>query len=103
MADSKTARRVGDYNPDIETGEVLDGIADTDVEIASVSFDPRNGKNGEYTLSIITLSDGSIYHTGSKVVAERLSAIPLADFPVMAKFSLIPSQNNPRQSYWTVV
>lgn len=115
-------KRVGDYNPDVETGEVLDGIANTDVEIASVSFDRRNGKNGRYTLSVITLTDGSLYHTGSPVVAERLAALyglafddfialiesgrqPVAEsgtFPIMARFTRERSQNDPTRSYWTV-
>lgn len=101
MAERKRSR-VGDHNPNIEIGDVLDGIADQEVEIASVAFDTRNGRNGEYTLSIVTLTDGKIYHTGSKVVAERLANVPLSEFPVAATFHLQPSVNNPRQSYWTV-
>lgn len=97
-----TKRRVGEYNPDIETGETLDAIENVEVEIASVAFDERRGKNGTYTLSIITLADGRIFHTGGAVVAERLAQIPSADFPVLGTFTLIKSQSNPRQSYWTV-
>lgn len=119
---AKAPRRVGDYNPDIETGEVLDGIANVDVEISGITFDRRNGKNGPYTLSVITLSDGRVFHTGSPVVAERLAAIfeisgdelvnllsqgkqptPTSDtFPVLAKFTRERSQNDPSRSYWTV-
>lgn len=95
-------RRVGAYNPDVETGDVLDDIANTDVEIASVSFDERKGKNGPYTLSIITLTNGNVYHTGSPVVAERLARVPASDYPVMAKFTKEKSQNDPSRSYWTV-
>lgn len=116
-------RRVGDYSPDTETGETLDGIANRDVEIASVTFDRRNGKNGRYTLSIVTLTDGAVYHTGSPVVAERLAALfnmgsfddfialvesgrqPVADgdtFPIMATFTREKSKNDPSRSYWTV-
>lgn len=124
MADKGTARKsVGDYNPDVETGEILDGIAGEAVEIASVSFDRRNGKNGRYTLSIIELADGKLYHTGSPVVAERLASLfgmsgeQLADqldqgapspiapadvFPVGATFTKVQSQNDKTRSYWTV-
>lgn len=124
MATQETARkRVGDYNPDVETGETLDSIANTDVEIESVSFDRRNGKNGRYTLSIIQLVGGKLYHTGSPVVAERLAALfglgsfddfialvesgrqPVAEsgtFPIVARFTREKSQNDPTRSYWTV-
>lgn len=124
MADKASApRRVGDYNPDVETGETLDSIANTDVEIAGITFDRRSGKNGRYTLSVITLSDGRLFHTGSPVVAERLAAMygmgsfddfialiesgrqPVAEsgtFPVVARFTREKSQNDPTRSYWTV-
>jgi hypothetical protein len=97
-----TRKRVGTYNPDIETGDVLDDIAEQDVVIASVAFDERSGQNGPYTLSIITLDDGRIFHTGSKVVSERLAQVPVGDFPVDAKFSLVASASHRGQSYWTV-
>lgn len=124
MANAPESRkRVGDYSPSIETGETLDAIANTDVEIASVEFDRRSGKNGRYTLSVIHTADGKIYHTGSPVVAERLAALfgmgsfedfialvesgrqPVAEsgtFPIMAKFTREKSQNDPSRSYWTV-
>lgn len=100
---TKPARkRVGDYNPDVETGEVLDEIANTTVVISSVAFDERSGRNGKYTLSIITLDNGKLYHTGSPVVAERLSAVPMNEFPVEATFVKVKSQNDPSRSYWSV-
>lgn len=125
MADKNAParKRVGDYNPDIETGDVLDGIAGQDVEIAGVSFDRRNGKNGRYTLSIIELTDGKLYHTGSPVVAERLASLyglsiealneqldagapspsaPADTFPVAATFTKEQSQNDKTRSYWRV-
>lgn len=122
MAD-KARKRVGDYNPDIETGNTLDGIADKSVTIAGVQFDRRNGKNGRYTLSVITLDDGSVYHTGSSVVADKLAGLfgmsgdelaaqldegapsPSADgdvFPVDATFTRTQSGNDKSRSYWTV-
>jgi hypothetical protein len=120
--DAAPRKRVGDYNPDVETGEVLDGIANVEVEISGVSFDRRTGKNGRYTLSVITLSDGRLFHTGGPVVAERLAALfgmsleqlneqldagtpsPSASdaFPVLATFTKEKSQNDPTRSYWTV-
>ena len=123
MAAPTTRKRVGDYNPDTETGEVLDGIAGQEVEIASVDFDRRNGEKGKYTLSIITLTDGRVFHTGGSVVAERLAAIfgyslerldtemdagapsptaPMDAFPVMATFTKEASRSRPGASYWTV-
>lgn len=122
-SEAPARKRVGDYSPDVETGEVLDGIANTEVEIAGVSFDRRNGKNGRYTLSIIALTDGRLYHTGSPVIAERLAALfglgsfddfialiesgrqPVAEsgvFPILATFTREKSQNDPTRSYWTV-
>jgi hypothetical protein len=116
-------KRVGDYNPDIETGETLDSIAGQDVTIASIAFDRRNGKNGRYTLSVVTLADGTIVHTGSAVIADKLAGIfgmsgdelaaqldagapsPVADadvFPVEATFAKETSQNDRTRSYWTV-
>lgn len=100
MATANKPKRVGDYNPDEETGETLDKIEGEDVEIAGVSYTDRRGRSGNYTLSIITLSDGRIFHTGSPVIAERLARI--TEFPVVAKFSLVKSQSNPTQSYWNV-
>jgi len=100
--DAATRKRVGSYNPDTETGDVLDDIANVEVEIRSVTFDTRRGRNGEYTLSIITLTDGRVFHTGGPVVAERLTAIPVNEFPVLGTFSKVKSQNDPSRSYWTV-
>jgi hypothetical protein len=115
-------KRVGDYNPDMETGDVLDSIANIDVEIASVAFDRRKGRNGPYILSVITLADGKVYHTGGGVVAERLAKLfglsveeldamlsqgrspdaPVNVFPITASFRLEQSQSNPSQKFWTV-
>lgn len=103
MADKESPavpRRVADDNPDIETGELLDKIAGQDVTVASVLFDPRNGKKGPYELAVITLADGSVYHTGSAVVVERLRNV--SRFPVVAKFEQVASASNPGQKYWTV-
>ena len=101
-------KRVSDYQSDLEAGDVLDSIEGIEVTVASVAFDPRTGKKrsdnptGEYVLAVITLDDGRIFHTGGKVVVERLGAIPPQDFPVLATFSMVKSSSNPGQSYWTV-
>lgn len=122
-------KRVGDYNPDVAVGDVLDPIANTDVTIWSVSFDLRNGKKGEYVLAIIEAGtdeekreSAALYHTGGDVVVERLAAMfgitsaQLVDdylrrnlqpdgtgvFPVIGKFTKEKSKANPGQSYWTV-
>ncbi len=95
-------RRVGDYTPDIETGELLDGIEDQDVEIEALYQEQRTGKKGLYTLSVITLVGGALYHTGSPVIAEKLGAVPAGDFPVWATFRQVKSKSNPAQSYWDV-
>lgn len=95
-------KRVGDYNPNAETGDTLDKIEDLEVEIESVAFENRKGRRGDYTLSIITLTDGRVFHTGSEVIAESLGKVPKNAFPVIATFSLTPSASNPGQSYWTV-
>jgi len=125
-----TRKRVGDYNPDLEVGETLDPIANTEVNIFSVTFDGRTGKKGPYILAIIEAGtsenreDASLYHTGGQVVVERLAALfgipslevlqsdfigrgikpdTAADtFPVLAVFSKEKSASNPGQSYWTV-
>jgi len=107
----------------VETGDTLDAIAGQDVAIASVTFDRRNGQNGRYTLSVITLTDGSLYHTGSGTVADKLAGLfnlsgdalaaeldagapspvaPANVFPVFAAFSKVASQSRRGQSYWTV-
>jgi hypothetical protein len=124
-APQQARKRVGDYNPDIETGETLDVIAGQDVTITGVSFDRRNGKNGRYTLSVITLDnkDHPLVHTGSPVVADKLAGLfgmsgdelaaqldagapspsdPGDVFPVDATFERVQSQNNRGQSYWSV-
>lgn len=116
-------KRIGDYNPDVEKGEVLDGIDGVDVEVASIEFDRRNGRSGRYTLSVITLTDGRVFHTGSPIVAERLAklyemasmddfvsliesgrqpAAPDGTFPIIANFHREKSQSNPGSSFWTV-
>jgi hypothetical protein len=92
--------RVSDYNPDLEIGDTLDAIEGQDVTIASVSFDPRQGKNGDYDLCIITLDDGRIFHTGSPIIAKRLEKV--TNFPVLAKFQLVKSQSDSRKTYWHV-
>lgn len=124
MAGTTVARkRVGDYNPDLETGETLDKIEGQDVTIAGVQFDRRNGKNGRYTLSVISLDTGALYHTGSGVIADKLAGIfgmngdelaaqldagapsPTAEpgtFPVDATFEKVESQSNRSQSFWNV-
>lgn len=93
-------KRVGDFNPDVETGETLDPIEGMEVDIASVEYDERTGRKGPYTLAIIHLTDGRIFHTGGAVVVERLRAVE--DFPVLATFEKVKSESNPGQKYWTV-
>ncbi len=100
---SDDRRRVGDYTPDIDTGELLDGIEDQDVEIEALYQEQRTGKKGPYILSVITLVGGALYHTGSPVIAEKLGAVPAGDFPVWATFRQVKSKSNPAQSYWDVV
>lgn len=121
MADTKTAKRVGDYNPDVESGELLDAIEGKEVTLTDVTFALRNGKKGPYILSIVTVEGGSVYHTGGAVVAERLArALDVANIeelkamlaagahpdrgnlPILATFSQEKSQSNPGQRYWTV-
>lgn len=121
MAKSDLPKRVGDYNPDVEDGELLDEIEGQEVTISDVSFAMRNGKKGAYVLSVITLVDGKVYHTGGAVVAERLaraldvtSIEQLRDMlaagahpdrgnlPLVATFTQERSQSNPGQKYWTV-
>lgn len=93
-------KRVGEYNPDLETGDVLDPIEGQDVTVASVEYDERTGKKGPYTLAIITLDDGRKFHTGGAVVVERLRNVE--SFPVVAKFERVASTSNPGQKYWSV-
>jgi len=127
--DVSGVKRVGDYNPDQEVGEVLDAIANIDVILYSVSFDKRTGRKGPYVLAIVEAgepggdrNDAGLYHTGGSVVVERLAAIfgvpsiesliaefldqgrqpDTANLPVLATFRKERSQSNPGQSYWTV-
>jgi hypothetical protein len=102
MARTPTPGRVGDHSPEIATGDLLDAIEGIDVEIASVLFDNRTGKKGAYTLAVISLTDGRVFHTGGAVVVERLAAIPMEAFPILGTFTQVKSASNPGQSYWTV-
>lgn len=121
MAGTKPAKRVGDYNPDVEAGELLDSIEGQEVTLTDVTFDLRNGKKGEYVLSVVTTDDGTVYHTGGAVVAERLGRaldVPTIEqlrdmlrngahpdrgnLPILATFRQEKSQSNPGQKYWTV-
>jgi hypothetical protein len=95
-------RRVGDYAPLVATGELLDEIEGVEVTIAVISQHDRTGRSGAYVLTVITLDDGRIFHTGSPVIAEALSAIPEQDYPVVGTFARQRSASNPQQSYWTV-
>lgn len=123
-------KRVGDYNPDVAVGDLLDPIANKDVTIWSISFDQRTGKKGQYVLAVIEAGEdadnrdaATIYHTGGAVVVERLAAIfgiatvealvndylargiqpdPGGVLPVTATFTKVRSTVNPAQSYWTV-
>ena len=103
MARSSSAplKSVADYNPDSDIGSTLDDINGQQVTIAAVEFEERSGRNGPYALSIITLDDGRVFHTGSPVIAKRLSAVG-SMFPVLATFNLVKSTQDPRKSYWTV-
>jgi len=121
MAGSKAPKRVGDYNPDVEDGELLDEIEGQEVTLTDVEFAMRNGKKGPYVLSIVTVESGAKYHTGGAVVAERLARaldVPniealkemlgagahpdRGNLPILATFSQERSQSNPGQKYWTV-
>lgn len=97
-------RSIGDYLPSSDTGPSLEesGIEGTVVTIAAVAFENRRGLSGDYTLSVITLDDGQMIHTGSKVIAERLGMIEPAMWPLQAVFTRVKSVSNPRNSYWTV-
>ena len=121
MANTSKPKRVGDYNPDIEAGDLLDAIEGQEVTLTDITFDLRNGKKGEYVLSVVTLENGAKYHTGGAVVAERLSRaldVPSIEelqlmlrsgahpsrtnLPILATFRQERSQSNPGQKYWTV-
>lgn len=99
-AKASTTRTVSDFNPNTDIGQTLDEINNTQVEIASVTFEERNGRNGPYALSIITLADGRMFHTGSPVIAKRLGQVTM--FPVLATFKLVKSTLDARKNYWTV-
>jgi hypothetical protein len=94
-------RRVGDYNPAAESGDLLETIEGQEVEILAVEQLARSGRNGAYTLTILTLASGTKVHTGSPVVAEQFAAVPLDAYPVWATFTRQRSQNDPTRSYWT--
>lgn len=93
MASSRTFRRVGDY--DKTFGESLDKIEDMDVFIHDYSVGPRSltrdGATQERpftTLEVSETPDGPVrtYHTWSESIAEKITAIPKDELPVMAKF-----------------
>lgn len=98
----KAKRRVGDYTPDIDIGELLDPIENEDVQLGAIYQEQRTGKKGPYTLTVVTTVEGAIYHTGSPVIAEKLGAVPQTDLPVWATFRQVKSKSNPAQSYWDV-
>lgn len=95
---------IGQYLPTSENGPSLEdaGLEGKTVVITAVAFENRRGQQGDYTLSVITLDDGVIVHTGSKVIAERLGLVPPDAWPLEAVFSLVKSKSNPRFSYWNV-
>lgn len=94
MANPSTSyRRVGDY--DKTFGEALDKIEDMDVFLHDYSVGLRNltrdGVTQERpftTLEVSETPDGPVrtYHTWSESIAEKITAIPKDELPVMAKF-----------------
>ena len=94
-------RRARDYSPATDSGDLLETIEGQEVEIVACEQVSRKGRNGDYTLSILTLADGRKVHTGSPVVAEQFAAIPLDAYPVWATFSRQQSLNDKTRSYWT--
>lgn len=108
MAENKPKNKpasIGAFLPKSEIGQSLEdsGIENIEVTIVDVGFENRRGANGDYTLTTITLDDGTLIHTGSPVVAEQLGAVNPRDWPLRAMFVRIRSQRNPRYSYWSVI
>jgi len=95
-------RRAKTYVPDVEIGDTLDTIEGIDVEVASIGFESRSGKGEDYTLAIITLTDGRMFHSGSKPLTEFLGKVPTSELPLWMTFTLTRSASNPTRSYWTV-
>jgi hypothetical protein len=104
MAAARKPQGIGQYLPSNENGPSLEesGLEGQTVTIIGVAFENRRGRNGDYTLSVITLDDDSVIHTGSGVIADQLGMVPPDAWPLTAVFTRVRSQSNPRQSYWSV-
>ena len=98
-------RSIGEVLPSGDNGPALEdaGLEGQEVVIASVAFENRKGDQGDYTLTVITLDDGTVFHTSSAVIVDQLGPINPKDWPMRAMFVRIKSRRNPRYSYWSVV
>ena len=94
-------RRVRDYSPATESGDLLETIEGQEVEIVACEQVSRKGRNGDYILTILTLADGRKVHTGGPVVAEQFEVIPLDAYPVWSTFIRVQSLSDKTRSYWT--
>lgn len=82
----------------------LSAIEGESVMIAAASFESRTAKDGkEYTRTIITLDDGSMYRSASAVIADTLARIPTEAYPVgPVTFQREKSSTKGFQDFWTV-
>ena len=95
---------LSDLMPDTDIGDVLEEVEGVPLVIERVAFEPRNGLNGAYTMTVLYCQDGAVYHTGSPIIAERIGAYDtgVGRYPVRMTFTREASKRNPRNKYWTV-
>lgn len=90
MATDKQYKRASTFAPGI--GKNITELLDEDVVVVKAWVGERPFDGEPSPIVIVTLEDGSIYHAWSESLAEKISQVPEAEFPLMFRFVRIPTR-----------
>ena len=85
-----TVKRASTFAPGI--GKNLDAILGTDVIVTKVTLTERSFAGEPSAIAIIELDNGEVYHAWSESLCEKLSQIPVEEFPLTFKFVRVPTR-----------
>lgn len=82
-------------------GEPLEEIEGKEVTITKISISTRRLRDDpDAPFAVITLADGSEYHSWSAYLIDKLAAIPEDALPGQAKFVQVTTAN--KRKVWTI-
>jgi len=88
-----SVKRAAQFAPGI--GKNLTEILDQDVVVTHVSLSERSFEGEPRPIALITLDNGEVYHAWSASLVDKLSEIPMEEYPLTFKFIKVPTRKYP--------